>query len=677
MRPPPPVAPNRRPHRILAALVAALAGAGVAATACREASPTPAGGGGGAATSAGGAGGASTSTGAPGGGDAGQGGAPVGPPPADASVEDPSLFLAGELLGRPTATSVTVNVVPAKPIDAFLELGTAPGAYPMQTSPALRPAADPFTVKLEGLAPDTAYVYRLRWRKPGDPAFAAGPDRAFHTQRPPGATFRFTLQADSHLDENSDLDLYHRTLDNVLADAGDFHLDLGDTFMCEKHSAPLTAAVEAAPDEPTVLSRYLYERAHFGRAAHSVPLFLVNGNHDGELGYLFKGQGDDLATWTKRARQRFYLNPTPDDFYAGDPTEEPVVGERAAFCAWTWGDASFVALDPFWNAKVKPGASAWGWTLGEKQDKWLADVLAKSQSKYKFVFLHNLVGGLDGQMGGGVEAAPFFEWGGADPDGTPAFAKYRPGWAKPIHALLVDTKVSVFFQAHDHLFARETVDGVVYQEVPNPADNSYFAYNCDAYAPPALAWTGPAGYGTYDPADAVRLPNTGFLDVTVSEAGVHVEYVRTYRDVDLQTNPNKVFTGKEKNGEARVRVLDPSAARRRPGQGLRLRLPRRRQGAARRLGLQPLIRRELRRASPPGRGAAMRVPSSPRHDAAPVGRPRGPGGPAVTAPEWARRGCKATSAPSRRGSSCPARRTRSSSAARRAGRRRASCPSSR
>jgi len=45
------------------------------------------------------------------------------------------------------------------------------------------------------------------------------------------------------------------------------------------------------------------------------------------------------------------------------------------------------------------------------------------------------------------------------------------------------------------------------------------------------------------------MPNTGFLDVTVSADSVRVDYIRTYRAIDLQTNPNKIFTGNEKNGE--------------------------------------------------------------------------------------------------------------------------------
>ena len=132
------------------------------------------------------------------------------------------------------------------------------------------------------------------------------------------------------------------------------------------------------------------------------------------------------------------------------------------------------------------------------------------------------------------------EWGG-----EPGFAENRKGWAKPIHQLFADTKVTIFFQGHDHMYARERVDGVVYQEVPNPGDNSYYPYNCDSYAPAAISWNGPAGYGKYEPDYSVRLPDTGFLDVTVSADSVRVEYVRTYRDVDLKTNVNGQFKGTE------------------------------------------------------------------------------------------------------------------------------------
>ena len=41
--------------------------------------------------------------------------------------------------------------------------------------------------------------------------------------------------------------------------------------------------------------------------------------------------------------------------------------------------------------------------------------------------------------------------------------------------------VTIFFQGHDHLYALQERDGIVYQEVPMPADQGYVAYNEDRY----------------------------------------------------------------------------------------------------------------------------------------------------------------------------------------------------
>ena len=38
----------------------------------------------------------------------------------------------------------------------------------------------------------------------------------------------------------------------------------------------------------------------------------------------------------------------------------------------------------------------------------------------------------------------------------------------PIHDLLVKHGVSIVFHGHDHLFIKQDLDGIVYQEVPQP-----------------------------------------------------------------------------------------------------------------------------------------------------------------------------------------------------------------
>jgi hypothetical protein len=417
------------------------------------------------------------------------------------------------LLGSPTETSIRASVFsPDQGGQVAIEYGTVASVFDRSTPAVPLSAGIPSTLAIGGLAADTRHAYRLVFQT-ADGTVTTEPS-TFHTARPAGRTFTFTVQADSHLDENSSLDLYRRSLANVLADAPDFHVDLGDTFMCEKHSAPLTAVVQAAPDQATVNARYASERAHFGIVGRSAPLFLVNGNHEGEAGWLADGTAQNLAIWTTRARQQYYLNPVPDGFYGGDSTEEPLVGKRASWYAWTWGDALFVVLDPFWKSLKQAGSDGWNVTLGRAQYDWLAQTLSSSTATFKFVFIHNLVGGLDGQMRGGVEAAPFFEWGGRNQDGTDGFGLRRPGWGTPIHQLLVSHGVTAVFHGHDHLYARQVLDGVIYQEVPQPS-----ALNSQS---------GPSLASAYHYASGTILSSSGHLRVTVAPDQVTAQYVRAW-----------------------------------------------------------------------------------------------------------------------------------------------------
>jgi hypothetical protein len=419
------------------------------------------------------------------------------------------------LLGAPTDTSIRVSILsPDQTGTVSIQYGTSPGLYTGETGAAAVAPGVPTVVAVGGLTADRAYRYRIRFLSSDGVGSGVTQEWGFHTARPPGSTFTFTVQADSHLDENSSLDLYRTVLGNVAADAPDFHVDLGDTFMCEKHAAPLTAVLQSAPDRATVQARYAYERSHFGLFARSSPLFLANGNHEGESGWLGNGTAESLPVWATQARQTYYLNPVPDAFYGGDPVDEPWVGKRASWFSWTWGDALFVVLDPFWNTPTQPGRDPWGLTLGERQFRWLESTLAGSVARFKFVFIHNLVGGLDGQMRGGVEAAPYYEWGGKNADGTEGFAARRPGWSQPIHSLLVRYGVTAVFHGHDHLYAKQDLDGIVYQEVPQPS---------------APNWqSGPSLAAQYHYTSGTIRSSAGHLRVTVSPSGVTGRYVRAW-----------------------------------------------------------------------------------------------------------------------------------------------------
>ena len=423
------------------------------------------------------------------------------------------------VLGSPTSTSIKLKLYsPDQTGTLWLSYGTSPGNTNKQGAPAKLMAGQALDLSLDALSADSSYSYQVNFQAAGaSQASTSGPYN-FHTARADGSSFSFTIQADSHLDENSSLALYRRTLANVLADAPDFHIDLGDTFMTEKHATPLSAVVQMAPDAATVNARYAYEHGNFGLVSHSVPLFLVNGNHDGELGWLNTGTAQNNAIWATQARQQYFPNPVPSAFYSGDSFAEPFVGERASWYAWHWGEALFVVLDPYWKSSKQGSQDGWNLTLGERQYQWLSATLAASMARYKFVFVHNLVGGLDGQMRGGIEAAPYFEWGGKSLDGSNAFALKRPGWALTIHQLLVQNRVTAVFHGHDHLYAKQDLDGIVYQEVPQPS-----ASNTSSGA--SLA-------SNYHYTSGTILSSSGHLRVTVTPSAITSQYIRAWLPAD-------------------------------------------------------------------------------------------------------------------------------------------------
>lgn len=177
------------------------------------------------------------------------------------------------------------------------------------------------------------------------------------------------------------------------------------------------------------------------------------------------------------------------------------------------GDAEFIVLDPFTYSKEKARGDDDGWkyTLGRTQYDWLKSTLERSTSKYKFVFIHNLIGGYSKDARGGTDAARFFEWGGYSPDGSYDFDKMRPGWGTPIHQLLVDYKVTAVFHGHDHFYAKQSLDGIIYQLVPQPGTPGNSVNDATSY-----------GYES-----GVLLPSAGYIGVVVSASKAVVEYVKT------------------------------------------------------------------------------------------------------------------------------------------------------
>jgi sugar lactone lactonase YvrE len=415
-------------------------------------------------------------------------------------------FVCTELLGRPTGSSITLNMVPEENIDAYIEYGTASGNYSGQTSMVSVSETTPLVITITGLNANTKYYYRIRYRRSGSSTFLSRAEHSFMTQRSTGSSFVFDVHADPHLDPGSNYSTYLNTLSNTVNDHPDFFFDLGDNFMSEKLARINFQNIE----ERNLLLRHFYDKA-----AADIPLFLVCGNHEGELGWLNTGNPASMPVWAAQIRKLYYPNPEPNSFYTGDTAIQDYIGLRESYYAWTWGDALFVVIDPYWYTTVKPAASLnnWDWTLGEDQYRWFKETLETSNAKYKFVMAHQIVGGDSlGQGRGGVEYVPYYEMGGLNADSSSGLFANRPGWNKSIHQLMVDNCVNIFFHGHDHFYGKQILDGVIYQEVPQPSLQNYTQESSTEY-----------GY-----TQGLILPNSGHLRVTVCDSNAKVEYVRSY-----------------------------------------------------------------------------------------------------------------------------------------------------
>lgn len=466
-----------------------------------------------------------------------------------ASAPAPALT---QILGRPSDRAITLSLLSDTGGEAYVEYGTSESALARRTPTRALAAGVPQEIEIGELAADTRYHYRVRMRSSATSEITSTTTQSFTTQRRPGSSFTFALQGDSHPERAGTMysaELYRRTMERVAGEHPDLYFTLGDDFSIERliSSQQLTQA--------NVDRVYADQRAFLGMIGRATPLFLVNGNHEEAARFLLDGTSTSAPVLAGRARATMYPLPPPDGFYSGDEEKVEHVGLLRDYYAFTWGDALFVTIDPYWHSSVMvdappggggggrggagggrggggggrgrggnaspdalagrggpgdPTRDRWAVTLGDAQYAWLKRTLEGSSAKYKFVFAHHVMG--TGR--GAIEEADLFEWGGHDRNGTDRFREKRPTWDMPIHQLFVKTGVTIFFQGHDHLFARQEKDGVIYQETPNPADDTYQAFNREAYRSGDV------------------LPNAGHLRVRVTPDSARVEYVRSFLPKD-------------------------------------------------------------------------------------------------------------------------------------------------
>ena len=454
------------------------------------------------------------------------------------------------VLGRPTASSILMNFFAKQQMEVYIEYRKDNEQKMLSTPKVQLSKGDIHEFILPNLLPNQPYFYRIAYNNLNSENFLQGPMNSFHTQRKKGSDFIFTISADSHLGtpNHCNPELYQLTLDNIVKSNSDLHFSMGDDFRASKVNNP---------NYEKVAELYLNQREHLTTLCNSVPFFFVLGNHEMEAKAYADGTDNCLASWSVAARKKFVPNPVPDSFYTG--SNNATDGMRQNYFAFEWGDVLFVTMDVFWysnisaedeeqrekqkeqkqgkqgGAKEHPanknnkgnqkdpgnkkepgknnGKDQWAFTIGDDQYHWLKDCLQKSKAKYKIVFGHHVLG----SCRGAIEWADKFEWGGNNRKGINEFAKHRPNWEMPIHDLFVKYKVNAFIQGHDHLFARQELNGVAYITCPMSGDPGYNTYNENAYL------------------SGDKLSNTGHLKMVVTKSDFQMLYIKSVLQKDIAT----------------------------------------------------------------------------------------------------------------------------------------------
>lgn len=361
-----------------------------------------------------------------------------------AAVEKSSpLLLAAPYLGKPTHSSITINLVAGeKDITCYLsfkKFNDSADEPWQQTKVFSIDALDPAEIVLKPLLSGTLYQYQVYAYLKNDTDIQLVSENNFRNQRKESAPFSFAVISDSHIAPfyKERLEILSEISDSILSRKTEFLLMLGDNIQTfTSHGGPMLKE-RFGPILYSALRRGLSE------LPSSVPVFAVNGNWEGENGWHFIRE----QTLARQARMAWIPNPGPGTYPEGG-------GENEDYYGFTWGDVLCLVLNvtgytPSDHALQSPKGRADDWTLGDKQKSWLFQQLSKSKARWKLLFVHHTVGG-----NGGDEVNSRYGRGG----GRAA----KTGEQAIIHKWMRQFGVQALFYGHDHVFTDIPVDGIHY-----------------------------------------------------------------------------------------------------------------------------------------------------------------------------------------------------------------------
>lgn len=371
--------------------------------------------------------------------------------------------------------SISLSVMSSSAGKAYVEYGYSKSKYTGKSATLNLVKSTPTSFIINGLKAEAKVYYRVRYALGTKTTFISLPQASISTTKA-GTDFVFAVQADPHMDQASSAEVYTATLNQIVKSNPAFLMDLGDIFMTDKLQDK---------SETNIRQRFELMKGFYDKL-NGIPFYFTLGNHDGELGYSNFN--------TKKYRKEYFPAQTGD----------------LAYYSFTTPESLHVVLDIFTYTTSNPKDDGWQWTLGKTQYEWLKSTLESSNAQHKFVYVHHLLYG-NAQSRGGVEMAKYNEWGGKNRDGTEGFAANRPGWAKPVHQLLIDNGVDFVFKGHDHIYVKQELDGVIYQTLPQPSH-------------PGNKTSSAAEYGYLS---GTVIGGSGFLKITTNSNSITIEFIRS------------------------------------------------------------------------------------------------------------------------------------------------------
>ena len=457
-----------------------------------------------------------------------------------AGADGPS-FHVEEILSHPRADGVSLSMVPAEAVEAYVRYGEL-GVLERSTPLLAAGAGALLAFDLGALEVSGTYGFQVHVRRAGERVFQLRAPGGFRTLAAPGDPVTFGVIADTHAyavwsqdapgTEYKGFEKLQGTIANVIADESlDFAVLGGDIAMTHCGGGCLPKDVDGVTVGPgTVDSQQeadLRYRATLspkilGPLGRALPLALVLGNHDGEAGFGDAdgtcSQFDTTADYSRHARLAHL--PNASDSYDGNR-----VGSAYTFRT---GDVQIVVLDVMrYNPAMPLGPDQW--TLGSGQLEWLEQTLRGSDAPFKFVFGEHLLGGASDPA-----HCYWYGRGGLRATDTGEVDGSFVGEQALVHEILRRHGAQLFLSFHDHVVvAGEKIapDGSpsgVHYVIGGQSSGNQPPWTTEAWYQQQMDYDGD-GVAEFE-TDTTGTRKKGWFRVTVDGAAATLEYVLTKID---------------------------------------------------------------------------------------------------------------------------------------------------